>query len=132
LFLGQLLRGFVPSDRKTLLASNDKEFFVPKTRNETIIAMERLFGLFKGSNRFRSTNDDSRGNDNFRIGFLPDAKTQEIRAFLFTVNMNVTFNSFTIQHAYYQKLQNYFQKRLEHLRLTEGPNENVYEQVKHG
>ncbi len=94
--------------------------------------MERLFNLFKGSNRFQSTNDDSRGNDNFRIGFLPDEKTKEIRAFLFTVNMNVTFNSFTIQDAYYKKLQNYFQKQLELLRSSEGPNENVYKQVKHG
>lgn len=96
------------------------------------MAMERLFGLFKGSNRFQSANDDTRGNDNFRIGFLPDSKTQEIRAFLFTVNMNVTFNSFSVQHAYYQRLQNYFLKRLEHLRLTEGINGNVYQQVKHG
>jgi hypothetical protein len=131
-FVGQLLRGFVTKDRQTLLASNDKEFFAPETRNETVMAMGRLFNLFKGSSRFQSTNDDVRGNNNFRIGFLPDAKTQEIRAFLFTVNMNVTFNSFTVQHAYYNRLQSYFQKRLENLRLSEGPNENVYKQVKHG
>ncbi len=96
------------------------------------MAMKRLFDLFKGSNRFQSTNDDARGNNNFRIGFLPDAKTQEIRAFLFTVNMNVTFNSFAVQHAYYQRLQSYFQKRLEILKLSEGTNEHVYRQVKHG
>jgi hypothetical protein len=130
--LGQLLRGFVAKDRQTLLAANDKEFFAPASRNETVMAMERLFDLFKGSNRFQSTNDDARGNNNFRIGFLPDAKTQEIRAFLFTVNMNVTFNSFAVQDAYYHRLQSYFQKRLEQLRLSEGPNENVYQQVKHG
>lgn len=94
--------------------------------------MERLFNLFKGSNRFQSTNDDTRANDNFRIGFLPDSKTHEIRAFLFTVNMNVTFNSYSVQDAYYHKLQNYFLKRLEHLRLTEGTNGDVYQQVKHG
>jgi hypothetical protein len=94
--------------------------------------MERLFDLFKGSNRFQSTSDDIRRNDNYRIGFLPDATTKEIRAFLFTVNMNVTFNSFAVQDAYYQRLQSYFERRLEKLRLTEGPNGYVYKQVKHG
>ncbi len=131
-FLGQLLRGFVNSDRRKLLSSNDKEFFVPETRNETVMAMERLFNLFKGSNRFQSTSADTRGNENFRIGFLPDGKTKEIRAFLFTINMNVTFNSFAVQDTYYHKLKNYFQKHLEQLRLSEGTNGNVYKQVKHG
>ncbi len=90
--------------------------------------MDRLFQLFKGSNKLQSTS----ANDNFRIGFLPDGKTQEIRAFLFTVNMNVTFNSFAVQHAYYNKLQEYFQERLEQLRVSEGSNGHVYKQVKHG
>lgn len=96
------------------------------------MAMEKLFGLFKGSDRFQSMGNDVRGNDNFRIGFLPDSKTQEIRAFLFMVNMNVTFNSFTVQHAYFHRLQTYFEKRLEQLRLAEGTNGHVYRQVKHG
>ena len=96
------------------------------------MAMNRLFHLFKGSNTFQSANDVSGGNKDYRIGFLPDIKTKEIRAFLFTVNMNVTFSSFAIQHAYFIKLQNYFQNCLEKLRLSEGPNEHVYKQVKHG
>jgi hypothetical protein len=132
LFIGQLLRGFLNVDKKTLLASNDNEFFVPETRNQTIVAMDRLFRLFSGSNRLKSANDKNRGNENFRIGFLPDAKTNKIRAFLFTVNMNVTFNSFSVQHAYYEKLHNYFEQFLEQLRLTEGSNGHVYQQVKHG
>lgn len=94
--------------------------------------MNSLFNLFKGSNKFQSANDMTRGNENFRIGFLPDGKTQEIRAFLFTVNMNVTFNSYAIQDAYYNKLQTYFQKRLDQLKLIEGSNGHVYKQVKHG
>ena len=94
--------------------------------------MERLFGLFKGSDRFQSMGNDLRSNENFRIGFLPDAKTQEIRSFLLMVNMNVTFNSFTVQDAYYHRLQSYFEKHLEQLRLSEGNNGHVYEQVKHG
>lgn len=122
------MRGFIQSDRRPLSSVNEKEFFVPRTRNQTVYAMERLFQLFKGSNRFQS----SGGNDDFRIGFLPDQKTKEIRAFLFTVNMNVTFNSFSVQHAYYNRLQSYFEKRLEQLRLTEGSNGHVYQQVKHG
>lgn len=131
-FQGQLLRGFVATDKDALLSSNDQEFFIPPTRNHTVMAMERLFALFKGSNKFQSANDITRGDENYRIGFLPDGKTQEIRAFLFTVNMNVTFNSYAIQNAYYNRLQTYFQKRLEQLRLSEGPNGHVYKQVKHG
>jgi hypothetical protein len=127
-----LLRGFVNTNKEALLSADDNEFFVPATRNQTVCAMDRLFGLFKGSNQFQSANDNARGTENFRLGFLPDSKTQEIRAFLFTINMNVTFNSFSVQHAYYQKLQDYFQKRLEQLRLSEGPNGHVYQQVKHG
>ncbi|CAF3558272.1 unnamed protein product [Rotaria sp. Silwood1] len=132
LTIGQLLRGFVTSTKEKSLPLNDQEFFVPPTRNQTILAMERLFNLFKGSNKFQSANDMTRGNENYRIGFLPDSKTQEIRAFLFTVNMNVTFNSYAVQDVYYNKLQTYFQKRLEQLRLSEGPNGHVYKQVKHG
>ncbi|CAF3652461.1 unnamed protein product, partial [Rotaria sordida] len=132
LTIGQLLRGFVTPDNNTLLQSNDQEFFVPSTRNQTIMAMERLFNLFKGSTKFQSANDMTRENEKTRIGFLPDSKTYEIQAFLCTVNMNVTFNSYAVQDAYYKKLQNYFQKRLEQLRLSDGPNGHVYKQVKHG
>ncbi|UJR30169.1 hypothetical protein I4U23_017709 [Adineta vaga] len=128
LTIGRLLHGFVRSDTKTFLSLDDKEFYVPSTRNQTVYAMERLFQLFKGSNQFQSGG----GNDNFRIGFLPDRQTRQIRAFLFTINMNVTFNSFTVQHAYYNKLQTYFEKCLEQLKLTEGSNGHVYKQVKHG
>ncbi|CAF4953659.1 unnamed protein product, partial [Rotaria socialis] len=46
--------------------------------------------------------------------------------------MNVTFNSYSVQDAYYNKLQNYFQKRLEQLKISEGLNGHVYKQVKHG
>ncbi|CAF0882361.1 unnamed protein product [Adineta steineri] len=128
LTIGQLLRGFTTSDKKSLISSNDKEFFVPSTRNQTIDAMERLFRLFKGSNQFQSAN----ANDNIRIGFLPDKITKQIRAFLFTVNMNVTFNSYSVQNAYYNKLQTYFEKCLEKIKLEGGSNEHVYKQVKHG
>jgi hypothetical protein len=129
---GQLLRGFTKTDQNSLLASNDREFFIPSTRNETVIAMERLFRLLSDSNQLQSGDNDQRAPAAFRIGFLPDAKTKEIRAFLFTVNMNVTFNSFAVQDAYYNNLQTYFEKRLEQLKLAEGPNGHVYRQVKHG
>ena len=132
LTIGKLIRGFTRKTAKFSSKENDNEFYVPRTRNETIIGMEGLFNLFKGSNRLSSANDNSRNSQNFRIGFLPDAKTQRIHAFLFTVNMNVTFNSYSVQDEYYHKLQTYFEKRLEHLKLTEGPNGHVYQQVKHG
>ncbi|CAF4102545.1 unnamed protein product [Rotaria socialis] len=132
LTIGQLLRGFVTPDKNTSTSMYDEEFFVPTTRNQTIEAMSRLFNLFKGSNKFQSANDMTRSNEDFRIGFLPDSRTKEIKAFLFTVNMNVTFNSYSVQDAYYNKLQNYFQKRLEQLKISEGLNGHVYKQVKHG
>ena len=94
--------------------------------------MDRLFKLFSESNQFQSTDSNPRGDDYFRIGFLPDSINKEIRAFLFTVNMNVTFNSFAVQDNYYYQLQNYFEKHLEQLRLVEGSNGHVYQQVKHG
>jgi hypothetical protein len=43
--------------------------------------------------------------------------------------MNVTFNSFAVQHAYYHKFQTYFQKPLEELRLSESHNGHVYKQL---
>lgn len=76
--------------------------------------------------------DSSRGSENFRLGFIPDAQTLRLRGFLFMVNMNVTFNTFSVQHAYYQKLRDYFEQRLEQLKLSEGVDGHVYEQVKHG
>ena len=128
---GQLLRGYTNTDQNSLLASNDREFFIPSTRNETVLAMGRLFRLLSDSNQLQS-GDDQRAPDAFRIGFLPDATSKEIRAFLFTVNMNVTFNSFAVQDEYYNSLQTYFEKRLEQLKLAEGANGHVYRQVKHG
>lgn len=94
--------------------------------------MNRLFKFFSESNQLVSSGDSNRGSDQFRLGFLPDAETQRLRAFLFLVNMNVTFDSFSVQNAYYEKLQKYFEQRLEQLRLSEGSDGNVYEQVKHG
>jgi hypothetical protein len=108
------------------------QFFVPPTRNDTFIAMNRLFKFFSDSNQLVSSADTNRGSDNFRLGFLPDAKTHHLRAMLFLVNMNVTFNKFSVQHTYYEKLHEYFDKRLEQLQLSEGLNGHVYEQVKHG
>jgi hypothetical protein len=90
-------------------------------------AMNRLFQLFIGSDRFLSGN-----NEQFRVGFLPDSTTRIVRAFLFTVNMNVTFNSFAVQDDYYHRLQNYFEDQLEQLRMVEGTHGHVYQQVKHG
>jgi hypothetical protein len=110
---------------------NENEFFVPPTRNQTLIAMNRLFKFFGESDQVLSDNS-KRGSENFRLGFLPDAKTHQLRALLFIVNMNVTFNSYSVQHDYYLKLHDYFQERLEQLQLSEGPNGHVYEQVKHG
>lgn len=127
-----MLRGFTKTNQSSLSQARDDEFFIPATRNQTVLAMERLFRLFSGSNQFQAANDNQRNHDNFRIGFLPDAKTKEIRAFLFTVNMNVTFNSFAVQDDYYHRLQTYFQKRLDQLKLSEGINGHVYQQVKHG
>lgn len=132
LFLGQLLRGFLKTNSRTYTPYNDKEFFVPPTRQDTVTAMDRLFKFFSESNQLASAGDSSRGADHFRLGFLPDAKTHELRAFLIIVNMNVTFNTFTVQHDYYEKLHDYFEKRLEQLKLFEGLNGHVYEQVKHG
>jgi hypothetical protein len=132
LILGQLLRGFSGIDQAALINANDNEFFVPSTRNETIMAMNRLFRLFSSSNRFQSAKDNARHQEDFRIGFFPDAKTGSIKALLFTVNMNVTFNSFAVQDNYYHRLQTYFNKRLEQLRLVEGTHGHVYRQVKHG
>ena len=133
MFLGKLLRGFIHSNENALLPLNENEFFVPTTRNQTMFAMDKLFRLFKGSNKFQSANDMSHGKQNFRIGFLPDSQTQQIRAFLFTVNMNVTFNSFTVQHAYYNQLQNYFQQCLDKLKLSKNAsNRQIYQQIKHG
>jgi hypothetical protein len=109
----------------------EHEFFVPPTRNDTIIAMNRLFKFFSESNQLASSGDSNRGSDHFRLGFLPDAKTRHLRAFLLIVNMNVTFNTFSVQHDYYQKLNDYFEKRLEQLKLSEGVHGHVYEQVKH-
>jgi hypothetical protein len=108
------------------------EFFIPPTRNATVIAMNRLFKFFSESNQFVSSGDTNRGSDHFRLGFLPDAKTHHLRAFLFIVNMNVTFNTFSSQHSYYEKLDEYFEKRLQQLQLSEGLNGPVYQQVKHG
>ena len=127
LTIGQLLRGFLYS---TPQEYQDEQFFVPPTRNETIIAMNRLFRFFSESNQILSAG--SEGSENFRLGFLPDAETLHLRAFLFLVNMNVTFNSYTVQHAYYEKLQDYFQTKLEQLKLAAGDQAFVYEQVKHG
>jgi hypothetical protein len=94
--------------------------------------MNRLFKFFSESNQLLSSGDSNRGSNNFRLGFLPDAKTHQLRAFLFIVNMNVTFNAFSVQHEYYQKLHEYFENLLEQLKLSEGLNGHVYEQVKHG
>ncbi len=131
LFLGHLLRGFLHSTPTNYSPYNDNEFFIPPTRNDTKIAMTRLFKFFSESNQLASSGDSNRGTDHFRLGFLPDAKTHRLRAFLFMVNMNVTFNTFSVQHAYYEKLNDFFEKRLEQLKLSEGLNGHVYEQVKH-
>ncbi|CAF3371762.1 unnamed protein product [Rotaria sp. Silwood1] len=132
LTIGQLLRGFLTPNPNNDIKYNEKEFFVPPTRDDTKIAMNRLFKFFSDSNQLVSSNDGNRGSDNFRLGFLPDPKTYQLRAFLFLINMNVTFDTFSVQHAYYQKLEEYFEKRLEQLKLSEGLNGHVYEQVKHG
>lgn len=97
-----------------------------------MIAMERLFKFFSDSNQLASSGDSNRGSQNFRLGFLPDAKTRHLRAFLFIVNMNVTFNTYSAQNEYYEKLHEYFDQRLEQLKLSEGVDGHVYEQVKHG
>lgn len=128
-FLGQLLQGFLNKNPSSLPST---EFFVPSTRDETKIAMTRLFKFFSESNQLASPGDSNRGSENFRLGFLPDAKTHNLRAFLFIVNMNVTFDTYSIQHDYYEKLREYFEKRLEQLKLSEGVDGHVYEQVKHG
>ena len=123
------MQGFLKKNPSPLPAN---QFFVPSTRNETLIGMNRLFKFFSESNQLVTSGDSSRGSDQFRLGFLPDAKTHRLRAFLFLVNMNVTFDSFSVQNAYYEKLHQYFEQRLEQLRLSEGSDGNVYEQVKHG
>jgi heme-degrading monooxygenase HmoA len=46
--------------------------------------------------------------------------------------MNVTFNTYSVQNTYYEKLHEYFEKRLEQLQLSEGLNGHIYQQVKHG
>ena len=94
--------------------------------------MERLFGFMGESNRLQSDEKTSRNADDHRIGFMPAPNSTRIRAFLFTVNMNVTFNSYAVQHEYYESLQSYFEERLEQLRLSEGVNPYIYPQVKHG
>jgi len=127
LTIGQLLRGFTEKNQ-----TNSNEFYFPSNRNQTIVAMNRLFKFFSHSNQFQSANDNQRQYEHFRIGFLPDPQTNEIRALLFTVNMNVTFNSYSVQDDYYHRLQTYFSKRLEQLRLSEGVHPHVYQQVKHG
>lgn len=129
LTIGQLLRGFLQQNPTPLPA---KEFFIPPTREATVLAMDRLFKFFGESNQLISSGNSQRGSDSFRLGFLPNARTQQLRALLFLVNMNVTFNTFSAQHQYYQKLHEYFEKRLEQLKLAEGDNGHVYEQVKHG
>ncbi len=129
MFLGQLLQGFLNKNPSPLPPN---QFFVPPTRNATIVAMNRLFKFFSESNQLISSGDSNRGSDHFRLGFLPDAKTLHLRAFLFLVNMNVIFNTYSVQNAYYEKLHEYFDKRLEQLKLSEGVNGHVYEQVKHG
>ena len=108
------------------------EFYVPSTRNQTMTAMKRLFRFFSESNQIASSTGGARSKENFRLGFLADAQTEHLRAFIFLVNMNVTFDKFTVQNEYYEKLNNYFQTRLEQLKLSEGSNAEVYEQVKHG
>ena len=94
--------------------------------------MTRLFQFFSSSNQVASAADRSASSIDFRLGFLPDAKTQELRLLLFIVNMNVTFNTYTVQDEYFQKLQNYFETKLEQLKLSEGADPHVYNQVKHG
>ena len=134
LTIGRLLRGFLYSSPQDYSSADDDDehFFVPSTRNETLTAMTRLFRFFSESNQILSAGEGSRGSDAFRLGFLPDAETKHLRAFLFLVNMNVTFNAYTVQHQYYLKLQEYFQTRLEQLKLATGDQADVYEQVKHG
>ena len=126
---GQLLQGFLTKNPSPLPAN---QFFVPSTRDDTLLAMNRLFKFFSESNQLISSGDSNRGSEQFRLGFLPDARTHRLRAFLFLVNMNVTFDSYSVQHAYYEKLHQYFEQRLEQLKLAEGSETNVYEQVKHG
>ena len=130
LTIGHLLQGFLNQNPS---ASPGNEFFVPSTREDTLIAMNRLFKFFSESNQLASSGGDSnRGSNHFRLGFLPDAKTHQLRSFIFIVNMNVTFDTFAVQHRYYEKLHEYFEQRLEQLKLSEGGNQHVYEQVKHG
>ena len=127
------MRGFLETRQdEDSLSKVEQEFYVPSTRNETVIAMDRLFQFFSESDQGASAGDGNGGRESFRLGFLPDAKTHHLRAFLFMVNMNVSFNSYSVQHSYYQKLQYYFEQRLEQLRLAEGTAGHVYEQVKHG
>ncbi|CAF1168574.1 unnamed protein product [Adineta ricciae] len=132
LTIGELLRGFLTTGVHKYSSSEDQKFFVPPTRNATKVALNRLFKFFSESNQLAAAGDSNRGSENFRLGFLPDAETRHLRAFLFMVNMNVTFNSFSAQHTYYQKLHDYFDQRLEQLKLSEGVHGHVYEQVKHG
>ena len=130
---GELLRGFLYSTPEDYSAQQtESRFFVPATRNETRTAMTRLFQFFSSSNQVASAADRSAGSIDFRLGFLPDAKTQELRLLLFIVNMNVTFNTYTVQDEYFQKLQDYFDTKLQQLKLSEGPDGHVYNQVKHG
>ena len=130
---GQLLRGFLYSSPTDFSSkTTETEFFVPSTREDTQLAMTRLFRFFSDSNQMVSSGDRASSTDNFRLGFLPDAKTKQLRAFLFLVNMNVTFNTYSVQDDYYQKLHHYFQTRLEQLKLSEGSDGHVYNQVKHG
>ncbi len=129
MFLGQLLQGFLNKNPSILPAN---QFFVPPTRKDAQVAMNRLFKFFSESNQLIASGDSNRGSDHFRLGFLPDARTHHLRAFLFIVNMNVTFDTYSVQNAYYEKLHEYFDQRLEQLKLSEGVNGHVYEQVKHG
>ncbi|CAF2034049.1 unnamed protein product [Rotaria magnacalcarata] len=132
LTIGRLLRGFIKKDLSSNSTYDEDEFFVPSTRNETFVAMNQLFKFFNESNQVASSSDSNRGSDNFRLGFLPDPKTHNLSAFLFLVNMNVIFDRYSVQHDYYQKLEEYFEKCLEKLKLSEGLDGHVYEQVKHG
>ncbi|CAF0737563.1 unnamed protein product [Adineta steineri] len=128
LTIGHLLHGFLNPNSRGDSSYNENEFFIPATRNDTVLAMNRLFKFFSASNQVSG----DRANDDFRLGFLPDGKTHDLRALLFLVNMNVTFDAYSVQDAYYGKLHHYFDQRLEQLKLSEGPEGHVYEQVKHG
>ncbi|CAF1439929.1 unnamed protein product, partial [Didymodactylos carnosus] len=129
LSLGRLIHGFINSNISELSIKSDSEdFFIPPTRNQTVLAIERLITFIKASSTIKQ---------NFRIGFLPD-QMKKIKAFIFIVNMNCTFSNYSTQDIYYRKLNDYFQQLLENIKLSSPSSKEdissleLYEMLKHG